>query len=142
MAEAKIKEYVQIVAPVEEQIAALPALDELTAEDKELVEAARDAYEALSDNAKTFVTQLEVLTKAEQKISDLTTVVYGDINGDGSINASDALLALQHSVQLTTLEGDQAKAADVNKDEAINASDALIILQYSVRLVNQLPVIA
>ena len=65
---------------------------------------------------------------------------YGDINNDGNINAADALLALQHSVKLTTLEGEKAVAADVNRDGLINATDALCILQYSVKLIDKLPV--
>ena len=67
------------------------------------------------------------------------SVVYGDVNGDGDVNASDALLALQHSVKLLTLDGAQAQAADVNADREINAADALLILQYSVKLIDRFP---
>lgn len=64
-------------------------------------------------------------------------VALGDINADGSVNASDALLALQHSVKLTTLEGDKFTAADVNVDDKVDAADALLILQKSVGLVDE-----
>ena len=50
---------------------------------------------------------------------------YGDINEDSRIDASDALLALQHSVKLITLTDEAYLAADVNGDDTINASDAL-----------------
>ena len=66
-------------------------------------------------------------------------VTLGDINDNGSIDATDALLALQHSVQLTTLEGDRFTAADVNRNGTVDASDALLILQHSVDLIDEFP---
>ncbi len=65
---------------------------------------------------------------------------FGDINGDGKIDAADALLALQHSVQLTTLDSDAFTWADVNDDRQVNASDALAILQHSVGLIKEFDV--
>ncbi len=64
----------------------------------------------------------------------------GDVDGNGEINAADALKALQHSVNLIELTSFIAQAADVNEDEEINANDALLILQYSVRLIDRFPV--
>lgn len=57
---------------------------------------------------------------------------FGDINADGSVNSSDALLALQHSVGQINLTDDKFIRGDVTKDNQINSSDALKILQYSV----------
>lgn len=63
----------------------------------------------------------------------------GNINNNENIDASDALLALQHSVQLITLSGRGLSAADVSGDGKVNASDALLILQYSVNLIEKFP---
>lgn len=63
----------------------------------------------------------------------------GDINADTRINATDALLALQHSVELITLTEKQFDAADVDASGTVNATDALYILQYSVERINQFP---
>lgn len=63
----------------------------------------------------------------------------GDINEDGEKNAADALLALQHSVKLTTLKDGQFSAADVDENGDVNASDALYILQHSVKLIEKFP---
>ena len=60
------------------------------------------------------------------------TISLGDVNGDGNINAKDALEVLKHSVGKITLTADQQVAADVNKDNKIDAKDALEILKYSV----------
>lgn len=63
--------------------------------------------------------------------------VLGDIDGDGKINASDALQALRHSVQEITLEKSPFTRGDVTRDDKINESDALQILRYSVREIDQ-----
>lgn len=61
--------------------------------------------------------------------------IRGDINSDLKVNSQDALMILQHSVQIIILD-DAAKAlADVSKDGKINSQDALMILQYSVGLI-------
>ncbi len=56
----------------------------------------------------------------------------GDVNGDGSTNALDAILLLQYcagmsSAQLDTL---QQMRADVYTDGSVNALDAILMLQY------------
>lgn len=56
----------------------------------------------------------------------------GDINADKKINSSDALMVLQHSVQIIKLTSAQINFADMNNDKKINSLDALIILQKSV----------
>ena len=59
---------------------------------------------------------------------------YGDINGDKRIDASDALIALQHSVALVQLKGDDFIVANVDGKQGVGSSDALLILQRSVGL--------
>ena len=59
-------------------------------------------------------------------------VDLGDVNADGKINSSDALMILQKAVDKITLTAEQELAADVNKDGKINSSDALQVLQYAV----------
>ena len=89
------------------------------------------------------VSNLTVLTDARAKYDEYSAepdVTYGDVNNDGKIDASDALEALQHSVELKTLEGDAFTAADVTNDGTVDATDALNILQYSVELIDHFPV--
>lgn len=54
----------------------------------------------------------------------------GDVNNDGEVNSSDALLVLQYAVG--SIEEIDIKAADMNGDGVINSSDALSILKVSV----------
>lgn len=58
----------------------------------------------------------------------------GDINRDADIDARDALLALQHSVELIALDEEQKQLADMDDNNIIDAADALNILQISVGL--------
>lgn len=62
----------------------------------------------------------------------------GDVSGDFKINSQDALMILQHSVGVITLDAATKVLADVSKDEKINSSDALMVLQYSVGLIPSL----
>lgn len=65
--------------------------------------------------------------------------VFGNLNEDQKVDASDALMVLQHSVKLLTLPEESLALADVNADGEINASDALMILQKSVGLIEEFP---
>ena len=63
--------------------------------------------------------------------------VKGDIDGDGKVNSSDALIVLQYSIgQKKTI--DKTKA-DLNGDGLINSGDALIILQICVGIIFVVP---
>lgn len=58
----------------------------------------------------------------------------GDVDGNGTVAAADARLALRASVGLETFDEETKKAADVNFDGQVQASDARIILRASVGL--------
>lgn len=59
--------------------------------------------------------------------------MLGDVTGEGTINVSDALLALKIAVGSIESPTEIEKiTADVNSDGAVNVSDALLILKYAV----------
>lgn len=63
----------------------------------------------------------------------------GDVNGDGKINISDALLILQDIVGAVDLNEQQQQAANVDKSNAsINVNDALKLLNYIVGNITEL----
>ena len=77
--------------------------------------------------------------------------VLGNVNGDYDkddnpiINSTDAMMILQHSVKMLTLDSTAQLAANVNGDvdkngdPVINSTDAMMILQYSVKMIDKFP---
>lgn len=59
----------------------------------------------------------------------------GDVNGDGAVDASDALCVLKHAARIEelTMQEDLA-AADMNGDHTIDAEDALQILKTAAQI--------
>ena len=60
--------------------------------------------------------------------------VPGDCDGDQSVTATDAVLALRHAMGLTVLEGSAFLAGDMDANGAVSISDAVIILRMAMGL--------
>lgn len=58
-----------------------------------------------------------------------------DIDGNGTVASSDALLILQHSTGLKPLAGDQLRNANLDGIGTANSADALIVLQIATGLI-------
>ena len=92
--------------------------------------------------SQTLTFRLEGTSLTAQTTVEVDTVTAapaytpGDVNGDGSIGADDARLALRRSVDLENYPEDSAEflACDVNLDGAVGADDARLILRASVDL--------
>ena len=65
---------------------------------------------------------------------------YGDVNGDSSVTAADALEILKTVVGKASLSAEQKKKAEVSGDGAITANDALLILKKVVGKIDRFPV--
>lgn len=59
----------------------------------------------------------------------------GDVDGNGKVQAADALYVLQHAAGLRTLTAEQQKRADYNKDGKVSAIDARKVLQVVAGLI-------
>ena len=64
---------------------------------------------------------------------------YGDVNLDGTVQASDALLILNYLLGLALFNDQQFLNADVTQDSTISALDAALILKYDAGIISSLP---
>ncbi|MBR5410185.1 MAG: hypothetical protein IK104_05895 [Clostridia bacterium] len=63
-----------------------------------------------------------------------TDALPGDVDGDFTVTAADARLALRAAVALETLTPEQTAVADADFDGSITAADARLILRAAVGL--------
>jgi len=80
---------------------------------------------------------VSVLAVPEAMASELPPM--GDVDNNGKVDYSDALLALRASIQLETLEPDSAERADVDNSGSVDYNDALLILRHSIGLEDFFP---
>lgn len=132
-----LKDQAAADAVAQQIAAALPDEGTLTTDELLNLRAAYMAYDALTQEQKALIDG-ELLSQFESAIDELN-LLYGDVDQDGTITAADALMALQHSVQLRTLEGQQFLCADVDMNNKVNSTDALYMLMYAVKLIDQFP---
>lgn len=66
-------------------------------------------------------------------------VMYGNVNGDNTIDVSDALLVCQFYLGNVVPTDAQNAAADVNGDGAVDVSDALMICQFYLGNITEFP---
>ena len=89
-----------------------------------------------AEDGSLISTETELLKDATDKtaVTARFTVVAalpGDVNGDGFVNANDALLVLRSALGLAPALGSEA---DVTGDGFVNANDALLILRVALGL--------
>ncbi len=85
-----------------------------------------------------------VIAIIANKTTELTNDSYkscalGDVNGDGYINANDALIINKYLNKEIEIFENQQKNADVNLDLTVDKTDAEIILKYSAGAIRKLP---
>lgn len=91
------------------------------------ITAARTAYDALSELAKSFVTNYDVLTQAEEDYKAFVNV-EGDIDGDGSVTGSDINAVIQSILGKVELTAEQKSKADLDGNGVVNVLDLLKLI--------------
>lgn len=110
-----------------------------------VTEIADDAFEGCSKVEITSLKFTAAMTFANQKEITFTAVyptdmVFGDADGNGQVDASDALKVLKFLVRIDSLSLNDMNASDVDDSYEINATDALTILKKIVRLISDFEV--
>ena len=80
-------------------------------------------------NSQTFVTGDSVTVEINEESLTFDVVIYGDINGDGTIDKLDYLQVLRYYYKYSTLDGAYKEAADANKDGVVDKLDYLAVLR-------------
>lgn len=83
---------------------------------------------------------LTVYNSSDEVAAEYTLVIFGDVNGDGGIDGTDALDVSKHANYVAEFEDAAVLfAADVNADGGIDGTDALEISKHA-NYVSELPV--
>lgn len=93
----------------------------------------------LQDGCLVFTTDhfSEYVVTTGDPADEPQTGTLGDVDGNGLVNAADAVMVLRSDAGLTTLTAAQTAAADINGDGTVNASDAVQILRYDAGLITE-----
>ena len=98
------------------------------------VEVLNEAGSVLSDAARVG-TGCVVRLKADPQ-QKATVLMQGDVNGDGAVNANDAVLVKSYLMEPLELDPYRQRAADCNQDGCIDLTDYMIIRYHLLRLSN------
>ena len=125
-------------AQVSTQINKLP--EKITFADKEAVEAARAAYDALTDDQKAYVDEdtVKKLTDAEAAIAN--PVLLGDVDGDGEVSVLDATLMQRYSAMMITFTDNQLRAGDIDGDGEVDVTDITMLQRYLAQMPVRYPI--
>jgi predicted glutamine amidotransferase len=98
----------------------------VTMSDGQLVTMSKDAAPVVEDIQNYF--------------SPASTPTLGDVNDDGLVDSTDALIVLSADVGMATSQFCPMNCGDVNGDGLVDSTDALIILSYDVGVTVPFPV--
>ncbi|MGN1403933.1 MAG: glycosyl hydrolase [Ruminococcus sp.] len=99
-----------------------------------------DVTESSATTETTTVSSDETTTTTTKTTGDVAPTLYGDINVDGRVDITDAVL-LNKAVAGQVKLSDQAAAnADCYKNNEVNGDDSITLLKFLVHLVDSIPV--
>ena len=96
-----------------------------------------------SDGMTSSLCQYYVILHSDgtwEQYQESASVLYGDVNLDGNVDISDAVLLNKAAAGMVTLNNQAAKNADCNDNGELGADDAVVLLQFLVHIENTLPV--
>lgn len=72
--------------------------------------------------------KIKIKTASEEK--EYTIIIYGDVNGDGKISASDYVFIKNHIMDVRKLSTFELVCADANRDDKVSAADYVTIKNH------------
>lgn len=88
--------------------------------------------------AKTTTTTSKTTTTGSQTTAELKAL-YGDVNVDGRVDITDAVLLNKAAAGAVKLSAQATLNADCNADDELGNNDAIILLKFLVSLIKALP---
>ncbi len=85
-------------------------------------------FSVINANSENLAPATPFILPVEVKITSVPPM-RGDVNLDGRVDVSDAIMLMQYLAGSRTLDERQLKAADVNADSKVNIGDVTIIMQ-------------
>ncbi|WP_298484150.1 carbohydrate binding domain-containing protein [uncultured Ruminococcus sp.] len=98
--------------------------------------------ETTVSDTETTITVSTTATETESTASssvDPAQVLYGDVNLDGRVDITDAVLLNKATAGAVKLGDSAAKNADCDGDDVLSTNDAVTLLKFLVHLVSTLP---
>jgi hypothetical protein len=99
--------------------------------DTQSISAAPDSISYKDDKG-----ELSPITKPTVVEDPLGGYEMGDVNRDGSVTVTDAVMVLKNAISLTELDAQQLLLADANGDGTITVTDAVMILKKAIGLLD------
>lgn len=78
-------------------------------------------------------------TTTESTGGKVEVSLYGDINLDGKIDLTDAIMLNKAMAEVVTLTDQQAANADCDGNGSLDGNDAIVLLRFLVQIVSSLP---
>jgi len=102
------------------------------------LEAARAVLENPDATQEEIDAAFDALIEAEEALVE--KAMWGDVNGDEAVTATDARLTLQYAVGKIPEDALNLAVADVDGNQKVNTTDARLILQRAVKKLDKFPV--
>lgn len=113
-------------------------LAEVTTETTETTTSTTTTTTTTTTTAKTTTTTSKTTTTGSQTTAELKAL-YGDVNVDGRVDITDAVLLNKAAAGAVKLSAQATLNADCNADDELGNNDAIILLKFLVSLIKALP---
>ena len=94
-----------------------------------------ESTETSADTTATTASETTVTTKGAVEAATL----YGDINLDGRVDITDAVLLNKAAANAVSLSAQQQANADCDESGEVDSNDAVVLLKFLVSIIHTLP---